>query len=237
MDRRATTTPSTRPKGRVPAKRPAASRSTKPRRSAGPRAPLRTCVGCGQQAQQSELLRCIHAPDGGLVIDLKAGSLGRGAWVHPRSECIERGLSRGFARSFRGRVATDSSQFYGLLTDAATRRIGGLIQAARARGKLLFGRDMVRDNTTRVQLVLLAEDSPSLRREGFVTELGARGRLVIWGDKQRFGDWLGRGDVAIVAITESALAAEVAKAVALLRLACVSGRAGSSAEGVSLSED
>ncbi len=246
MDRRATTTQGTSRTRRVraerpPSKRPARQRSpgqlTRAERRARAEAPSRTCVGCGQQACQSELLRCIHAPDGGLVVDLKSSALGRGAWVHPRPECIARALTRGFARSFRANVQTDAEQFYTLLTDAATRRVGGLIQASRARGALLFGRDVVRENLARVQVALLATDVSSLQREAFVTELGQRGKLMIWGDKQRFGQWLGRGDVAIVAITESGLANEVAKAVALLRLASVSGRAGSSAEGMSSSED
>lgn len=199
--------------------------------------PLRTCVGCGQQGRQHELLRCILDPDGGLVVDLKASAFGRGAWVHRRKECIERAVRHGFSKSFRTRVQATSAELFHSIAEAGVRRVGGLIQAARAGGFLVIGRDAVEQERHQLRLVLLATDAGALRKERFVVELGASGRLVAWGCKQQYGDWLARGDVAIVGIKEHGLASEVARTVALLALTTDASASRDEAVGTSLSED
>jgi hypothetical protein len=49
--------------------------------------PVRTCVGCRKRALHSALLRVI-AVDGRLVVDTHRRLPGRGAWLHPRLECL-----------------------------------------------------------------------------------------------------------------------------------------------------
>jgi hypothetical protein len=172
----------------------------------------------------------------GLLIDVR-GVAGRGAWLHARPQCIERAVRGGFARSFRQAVSVSAEQVYTLIRIAAERRFAGLVQAARSGRHLLFGRDMVRsalqlprELATResgrsgpdaahehtaarssVQLVILAEDAGSLGREDFVQRLAAEGKLQIWGCKEQHGQALGRGEVAILALTEIGLAAQVGK--------------------------
>ncbi len=218
--------------------KPARTRSAGPRRGGraapSPRggttaAPTRTCAGCGQRAAQHEVLRWVHAGEGGaspgasslppVTIDLKGGARGRGAWVHPRIECLDKAARHGFSRSFRIRVDVSTEQLLEQIRAAAERRLAGLIHAARASRALIFGRDSVREKSAVASLVLLAADSPSLSNAPFVTELGARGRLVIWGTKERYGTWMGRGDVAILAIMEHGLATRIAQTLALLNLA------------------
>jgi uncharacterized protein len=68
-------------------------------------APIRTCVGCGRKAPQSELLRFI-ATDG----TLRPGRHrpGRGAYTCRRLACFERAASRrAFARVLRRSVSID----------------------------------------------------------------------------------------------------------------------------------
>ncbi|MFT0761718.1 YlxR family protein [Actinomyces sp. F1_1611] len=63
--------------------------------------PTRTCVGCGEKAPQSELLRLVRQ-DGQIILDPVRRLGGRGAWVHPRAACVRLGLTPGrVARSFR----------------------------------------------------------------------------------------------------------------------------------------
>jgi uncharacterized protein len=65
------------------------------------RSPMRTCVGCRNQAPQFELLRVVlqHAE---LVPDQHRGLSGRGAYVHYELECIERAIQRrSFIRALR----------------------------------------------------------------------------------------------------------------------------------------
>jgi predicted RNA-binding protein YlxR (DUF448 family) len=55
--------------------------------------PRRTCIGCGAKADQRALVRL--GIEGERVIvdaDRKAG--GRGAWVHPSPECLDKALRR-----------------------------------------------------------------------------------------------------------------------------------------------
>jgi predicted RNA-binding protein YlxR (DUF448 family) len=67
--------------------------------------PIRSCVGCGRKAAQSELLRFV-AKDGRLV----PGSTepGRGAYTCRRLTCFERAVSRrAFNRALRQTVRVE----------------------------------------------------------------------------------------------------------------------------------
>ena len=68
-------------------------------------APIRSCVGCGRKAPQSELLR-FAAPDGKLVPG--AGHPGRGAYTCRRLACFERAVARrAFNRTLRRTVQVE----------------------------------------------------------------------------------------------------------------------------------
>ena len=63
--------------------------------------PVRTCVGCRQRANRSDLLRIV-ATSAELVFDEKASKPGRGAWIHASAECLQKANERGaFARALR----------------------------------------------------------------------------------------------------------------------------------------
>ena len=67
--------------------------------------PIRSCVGCGRKAPQSELLRFV-AKDGALVSG--AGKPGRGAYTCRRLSCFERALARrAFNRTLRRNVRVE----------------------------------------------------------------------------------------------------------------------------------
>ena len=70
-------------------------------------ASVRTCVGCGHKAPQSELLRFV-AKDGALAHGRREP--GRGAYTCRRLACFERAASRrAFARVLRRSVRVDSA--------------------------------------------------------------------------------------------------------------------------------
>jgi uncharacterized protein len=58
-----------------------------------PRSVIRTCVGCGTRAAKSDLLRVV-AVDGEIVVDAGARRPGRGAYLHPSEDCLERARRR-----------------------------------------------------------------------------------------------------------------------------------------------
>ena len=67
--------------------------------------PIRSCVGCGRKAPQSELLRFV-AEDGRLVPG--AGRPGRGAYTCRRLPCFERAVARrAFNRTLRRTVRVE----------------------------------------------------------------------------------------------------------------------------------
>jgi predicted RNA-binding protein YlxR (DUF448 family) len=67
--------------------------------------PIRSCVGCGRKAEQSQLLRFV-AKDGRLVPG--TDEPGRGAYTCRRLSCFERAVSRrAFNRTLRQTVRVE----------------------------------------------------------------------------------------------------------------------------------
>lgn len=63
--------------------------------------PVRTCVGCRSRASRSSLLRVV-ARGQRVVVDETATMPGRGAWLHPTTECVELAVRRkAFGRALR----------------------------------------------------------------------------------------------------------------------------------------
>lgn len=51
--------------------------------------PVRTCLGCGQEADKRDLVRVVRSSEGDVTVDPTGKANGRGAYVHPRPECFE----------------------------------------------------------------------------------------------------------------------------------------------------
>ena len=72
--------------------------------------PVRTCIGCRQQVEQDSVVRFAldHSHDPPRVrVDPYRVAPGRGAWLHPSSECFQTALKRrAFHRAFRQPVST-----------------------------------------------------------------------------------------------------------------------------------
>ncbi len=74
--------------------------------------PIRSCIGCGRKAPQTELLRFV-ARNGTLVAGV--GEPGRGAYTCRRLSCFERAVARrAFNRTLRRnvRVEPDLASLY-----------------------------------------------------------------------------------------------------------------------------
>lgn len=70
--------------------------------------PQRTCVGCRTVLPKRMMVRIVRQPDG-LQIDLTGKLAGRGAYLHDRRSCWERGLRGGLAHALRV-VLTDEDR-------------------------------------------------------------------------------------------------------------------------------
>ena len=62
--------------------------------------PQRTCVGCRETLAKRELIRIVRRPDG-VEIDQTGKLSGRGAYLHNRRSCWERGLRGSLARALK----------------------------------------------------------------------------------------------------------------------------------------
>jgi len=62
--------------------------------------PQRTCVGCREVLPKRELIRIVRSPDG-VVIDPTGKISGRGAYLHDRRSCWERGLKDALASALK----------------------------------------------------------------------------------------------------------------------------------------
>ena len=70
--------------------------------------PMRTCVGCREQATQPNLLR-VTVRAGELCPDGKRRAEGRGAYVHRKTTCLILAEKKGgFSRSFKQRIPREA---------------------------------------------------------------------------------------------------------------------------------
>ncbi len=84
--------------------------------------PVRMCVGCRSHAPKKELIRIVRTPSGEIVADAKGKAPGRGAYICPRVECLQkarksRALERMLAVSIR-------QETYDILTAAIEKTDG-----------------------------------------------------------------------------------------------------------------
>lgn len=62
--------------------------------------PQRTCVGCREVLPKRSLIRIVRTSEG-IQIDHAGKMAGRGAYLHDRRSCWERGLKGALARALR----------------------------------------------------------------------------------------------------------------------------------------
>ncbi|HEX7211297.1 MAG TPA: YlxR family protein [Propionibacteriaceae bacterium] len=83
--------------------------------------PVRTCIGCRSREEKMRLIRIVPR-DGGVAVDVRQREPGRGAYLHPRPECLEQALKRrSLGRALRSEIdgqqaAVTIRQFLGVLT-------------------------------------------------------------------------------------------------------------------------
>ena len=64
--------------------------------------PVRRCVGCQEMKNKKEMIRVIRTPEGEFELDATGKKNGRGAYLCPNRECLEKAVkSKGLERSFK----------------------------------------------------------------------------------------------------------------------------------------
>jgi predicted RNA-binding protein YlxR (DUF448 family)/ribosomal protein L7Ae-like RNA K-turn-binding protein len=180
----------------------------------------RTCVGCQVAAPAGELVRVVLGPDGVLAPDPRGGAFGRGAWLHPRPECLVRAVPRGVARALRSEVRTSAEEFSVHLRRAGIRRLLGLVGSAWRARKAAVGATAVEEllATGRDCLVVVATDAHAAAAGYGVSRAVALGRALAASTKVELGEALGRTEVGVVAILDRGFEAPLREAALLSEL-------------------
>jgi len=70
--------------------------------------PMRQCIGCREMKMKKEMIRVIRTPDQEFMIDGTGRKNGRGAYVCPSSDCLEKAIkSHGLERSFSCQIPAE----------------------------------------------------------------------------------------------------------------------------------
>ena len=54
--------------------------------------PKRMCVGCQEMRPKKEMIRVVKTPENAIEIDLTGKRPGRGAYVCPKEECLQKAI-------------------------------------------------------------------------------------------------------------------------------------------------
>ena len=76
--------------------------------SVNKKVPMRKCVGCGEMKNKKEMIRVLKTPEEEFVLDASGKKNGRGAYLCPSGECLERAIkSKGLERSFKQAIPSE----------------------------------------------------------------------------------------------------------------------------------
>ncbi|MCC8137487.1 MAG: YlxR family protein [Clostridiales bacterium] len=71
--------------------------------------PMRKCTGCQEMKSKKELLRVLRTPEGEIILDATGRMNGRGAYLCPTGECLEKAMrSKGLERSLKVRIPEET---------------------------------------------------------------------------------------------------------------------------------
>ncbi|MFO0667790.1 MAG: YlxR family protein [Polyangiaceae bacterium] len=177
------------------------------------RTPVRTCVGCGEESPQTELVRFVFDTDA-VVPDLRGSSFGRGVYVHAAPKCFDLACRFGFAKAFskaphtEGSLSVDKGRLEGELSSAIDARLEGLLRAAHRTGELAWGTEFAFEaaSTHPGSILLLALDcGGSVLSEHRLDSLVAEGRVCPWKTKAELGSLFGQPEVSLCAIRSKSI--------------------------------
>lgn len=136
-------------------------------------APQRRCIVTGEVRGREALVRFVVGPDGTIVPDIEGRLPGRGLWLTPHRDIVDRAVAkRIFARAAR-RPVTAPPELADRLESLLARRCGDSLGLARRAGLAVAGFDRVADavRRDRAALLLFALDGAAGARR----KLGAPG--------------------------------------------------------------
>lgn len=185
---------------------------------------IRTCIGCGVRDDAMALVRLSLV--GGEVVCDATSPRGRGAHVHPKSSCLRR-ASRGLSRALRTQVHARAGDIGWRVAAASERRMLELLLRARRRGALAVGTDAASAALGGgAPLAIVAADGGAPGWTAVVEAAVASGRAIAWRTKEELGAMLGREELAICAVRDEQIAADLKRMRAAVDAGMVAAREG-----------
>jgi len=180
--------------------------------AAGRKQPQRTCLGCRQVKDQSELIRFVRSPDGEVLADLKARLPGRGAYLCNSRACMDAAVSRNqFSRAFRSECqVVDVSGLADKVAEELLRHLANLLGMARKSASFVAGSNAILDVLARkraLSVIVLAKDiSPQIGEK--IRRKAERQNILTAKlfDKMELGRILGRAERSVVGLPDGNLA-------------------------------
>jgi len=171
--------------------------------------PERTCIGCKKVFKKDDVVRIIAGPES-VVIDYREKLNGRAAYVCPKTECIEKALTREtLGRSLRLKIRPpEIEDFLAQLATSITEKIRSLISISLKAGKLAAGYSAVHDalEKGRVELLLYARDLSNGTKEKITIQETKYIRDATLFTRDDFGKILNRELVGVIAVLDKGLA-------------------------------
>lgn len=169
---------------------------------------VRTCVGCRGKHSPKRMIRIVRSPGGHALFDLDARLPGRGAWVCPDESCLKRLKASSLSHVLKAETAL--SDFPALRSDLREKlesKARDLLSIGMKAGRVVPGTKAVGEvlRRGRVELIVFASDASSRTVDG-LTAVDSGVPAVRLADRSRLGRWLGKRDLAVLAVTSQGLA-------------------------------
>lgn len=183
----------------------------------------RRCIATGEIRDRESLIRFVVAPDGSVVPDLEGRLPGRGLWLSPDREVLEKTrLGAAFSRAAKGAV-TVAPDLADRLERLLAQRCRDLLGLARRAGQAVIGFEQVRAflrdgsagpdgaKSARAGVLIAARDGAAGGRDK-LRHLAPQLPLVEILDSAEIGAAFGGGAVVHVVLAEGRLAREFLQA-------------------------
>lgn len=184
--------------------------------------PTRTCVGCRTATPEGELVRLAIGPGGQIAVDHPRRLGGRGAWVHVARRCLVDAVKKGgIARGLEsGKPSFTAEELAATMRRRFEERARSLLSSARRAGKAEIGTDAVaaavKSGAARLVVVAVDAAASGQETEEAVRSASAKGAhvpQVRFATKAELGALWSRETLGVVAVTDSGLAAQIAREV------------------------
>ncbi len=132
--------------------------------------PARSCVICRAKGTKRDLIRIVKSPDNLAVIDISGKLPGRGFYICPDSECIDRAIKSGnLARSLGvNEIAPsfweDLRKYAENFAVNAKLKLCSILGLARKSGALLIGSDNIESFNHKILLIVAKDCSDGIKK-------------------------------------------------------------------------